>query len=68
MANINVPWEVEGIITPEQSVAAMIPVIESKGVQHSGTFWTWEDKACAEHLSGNFKINANSKFSNILGE
>lgn len=44
MANIEVGWEVEGIITPEESVTAMIKVIESKGIQHSGTFWTWENK------------------------
>lgn len=44
MANIRVPWEVQGIITPEESVRKMIDVIQSKGIQHSGTFWTWEDK------------------------
>jgi len=31
-------------MTPEQSVSSMIPVIESRGIQHSGTFWTWEGK------------------------
>ncbi|KAL9087914.1 MAG: hypothetical protein Q9165_006476 [Trypethelium subeluteriae] len=44
MTNIDIAWQVEGIITPEQSVASMINVIQSKGIQHSGTFWTWEDK------------------------
>lgn len=44
MANITVPWEVHGIITPEESVRRMIDVIQSKGIQHSGTFWTYEDK------------------------
>ena len=44
MANIAIPWQVEGVITPEQSVVAMIDVIQSKGIQHSGTFWTWENK------------------------
>ena len=44
MANIDLAWDVEGIITPEVSVSAMIGVIESKGIQHSGTFWTWENK------------------------
>lgn len=44
MGNIETDWDVEGIITPEESVTAMINVIESKGVQHSGTFWTWENK------------------------
>ena len=44
MANINVTWEVQGIITPEESVTKMIDVIQSKGIQHSGTFWTYENK------------------------
>ncbi|KAF2873100.1 hypothetical protein BDV95DRAFT_627872 [Massariosphaeria phaeospora] len=44
MANINLTWQVEGIITPEQSVVNMLEVIQSKGIQHSGTFWTWEGK------------------------
>ncbi|PVI05674.1 NAD(P)-binding protein [Periconia macrospinosa] len=44
MANINVPWEVQGIITPEESVSKMLTVIQSKGIQHTGTFWTYENK------------------------
>lgn len=44
MANVQLPWEVHGIITPEESVMKMIEVIKSKGIQHSGTFWTYENK------------------------
>jgi NAD(P)-dependent dehydrogenase (short-subunit alcohol dehydrogenase family) len=44
MSNLQVPWEVHGIITPEESVMKMIEVIKSKGIQHSGTFWTYENK------------------------
>ncbi|KAJ4364206.1 hypothetical protein N0V95_000828 [Ascochyta clinopodiicola] len=44
MANVQLPWEVQGIISPEESVGKMIEVIKSKGIQHSGTFWTWENK------------------------
>ena len=44
MANVEVDWEVEGIITPEVSVSAMLKVIVSKTPEHSGTFWTWEGK------------------------
>ena len=29
---------------PEESVTKMIDVIQSKGIQHSGTFRTYEDK------------------------
>ena len=42
MANISVGWEVDGIISAEQSVAGMLRVVESKTIQDSGTFWTWE--------------------------
>lgn len=44
MANISVDWEVEGIIMPEESVRMMLPVIESKTVAQSGTFWTWNGR------------------------
>lgn len=44
MANIEIPWTIEGLISPEQSVSKMIEVITTKGIQHSGTFWTWENK------------------------
>ena len=42
MANISVGWEVDGIISAERSVAGMLRVVESKTIQDSGTFWTWE--------------------------
>ena len=44
MANIDggLEWEVEGIITPEESVRKMLQVIVGKTIQESGTFWTWE--------------------------
>lgn len=44
MANIAVDWEVEGIISPEESVSAMIRVIETKKIHDSGRFFTWEGK------------------------
>jgi NAD(P)-dependent dehydrogenase (short-subunit alcohol dehydrogenase family) len=46
MANIDLGWEVDGIMTAQESVSAMIKVIESKGIEDSGTFWTWENKVC----------------------
>ncbi|KAF2171944.1 hypothetical protein M409DRAFT_18175 [Zasmidium cellare ATCC 36951] len=45
MANIDVGWDVEGQMTPAESVSACIKVIESKNANDSGTFWTWENKA-----------------------
>ncbi|KKY22162.1 putative short-chain dehydrogenase reductase [Phaeomoniella chlamydospora] len=43
MANIEgVDWEIEGVMTPEESVTGMLKVIPGKTAEHSGTFWTWE--------------------------
>ncbi|KIW06261.1 uncharacterized protein PV09_02733 [Verruconis gallopava] len=44
MANIDLGWEVEGQMTAEQSVSALLEVIPSKTPDQSGTFWTWENK------------------------
>ena len=46
MANIDggLEWDVEGIMTPDESVRKMLDVIPSKGIEDSGTFWTWEGK------------------------
>ena len=37
-------WEVEGIMTAEESVSAMLKVISTKTIEDTGTFWTWEGK------------------------
>jgi hypothetical protein len=42
MAAISTEWDVEGIITPQESVEAMLRVIPTKTIEQSGTFWTWE--------------------------
>ncbi|KAK4690681.1 hypothetical protein P7C71_g6164, partial [Lecanoromycetidae sp. Uapishka_2] len=44
MANISVGWEVEGIISAEESVTGMLRVIKSKNFAETGSFWTWEGK------------------------
>jgi len=44
MADIDVEWEVEGILTPQESVEKMLTVILGKTISDSGTFWTWEGK------------------------
>lgn len=36
--------EVDGIISTEQSVSAMLQVISTKTLKDTGTFWTWEGK------------------------
>jgi hypothetical protein len=42
MQNIDIEWEVDGLLTPEESIRGMMKVITSKGLEDSGTFWTWE--------------------------
>lgn len=53
MANIDLGWDVEGQMTPTESVFACIKVIESKSTQDTGTFWTWENKVCQYSLPCN---------------
>jgi hypothetical protein len=44
MANIELDWEVDGIITPEESVKGMLQVIDTKTTSDSGTFWCWDGR------------------------
>lgn len=50
MANVSVGWEVEGIISPEESVKGMLEVVEKKNITDTGTFWTWEGKVGSSQL------------------
>lgn len=53
MANIDVDWEVEGIIKPPESVAGMMKVIEKRTFQDTGTFWTYEGKVSSKKAPPN---------------
>lgn len=44
VAGASLGSEVDGIISTEQSVSAMLQVIGTKTLKDSGTFWTWEGK------------------------
>ena len=44
MANIDVDWDVDGVISPEESVTKMLSVIAKKGKEDSGTFWCWDGR------------------------
>ncbi len=44
MANVSVGWEVEGIISIEESVSSMLKVIGTKTLRDTGKFFTWEGK------------------------
>lgn len=47
LANITLDWEIEGIMSVEESVSAMIAVIETKTIHDTGKFFTWEGKVSA---------------------
>lgn len=44
MANVELGWEVEGVITAEESVRDILRVLEGKSSKDSGTFWRWDGK------------------------
>lgn len=44
MANVELGWEVEGVITAEESVRDMLRVLEGLKSKDSGTFWRWDGK------------------------
>lgn len=46
MQNIDVAWEIDGLLSPEESISGMLAVITTKGHSDSGTFWTWEGNVC----------------------
>jgi hypothetical protein len=57
-SNVNLGWEVEGIISPKESIGCMLKVIAEKGWngtdeggrvssrvnEGEATFWTWDGK------------------------
>jgi hypothetical protein len=45
MGKIEISWDLDGgQISAQESVSAMISVIQSKTIEQSGTFWTWENE------------------------
>lgn len=44
MQNIDIDWDVEGIISAPSSVQGMLKVISSKTKSDSGTFWCWDGR------------------------
>lgn len=51
MANIEVEWDVEGIINADESVSKMLKVIGEKDKTHTGTFWCWDGRVCIRYVS-----------------
>lgn len=49
MGKIEISWDLDGgQISAQESVSAMIGVIESKTIKDSGTFWTFENEVSSE--------------------
>lgn len=42
MANIEVGWDVEGVIGAEESVRCMLQVLGERTARESGSFWRWD--------------------------
>jgi hypothetical protein len=53
MANIEVEWDVEGIIQADESVRGMLDVISRKTKTDSGTFWTWDGRVSLQVFGHN---------------
>lgn len=48
MANIDVDWEVQGVIQADESVMGMLGVIGEKGPTDSGSFWCWDGRVSTQ--------------------
>ena len=44
MADLDLDWDVEGIIPVDESVRGMLKVISTKTAADSGTFWCWNGR------------------------
>ncbi|KAJ5134769.1 hypothetical protein N7526_006134, partial [Penicillium atrosanguineum] len=44
MANVELGWEVDGMIDPPESVEGMLKVIKEKDEKDNGTFWCWDGR------------------------
>lgn len=51
MSKIEIAWEISGgQITAEESIHGMLDVIQSKTIEHTGTFWTWQNEVSQDIL------------------
>lgn len=50
-SDIEPSYDIEGVLTPQESVEGMLHVIPTKTLEHSGTFWTWEGRVSHEEVS-----------------
>ena len=66
MADISVGWEVEGVMSPEESVQSMLEVLDASSIKDTGKFLTWQGKVRLEE-AGRLPIVA-EKSRNIHGK
>ncbi|KXJ86157.1 hypothetical protein Micbo1qcDRAFT_168753 [Microdochium bolleyi] len=45
MADVQLGWDVQGQISPSESVSGMLRVIASKETADTGTFWCWDGRS-----------------------
>ena len=48
LADISVGWEVEGVMTPKESVKSMLEVIDQLSIKDTGKFLTWRGEVRPE--------------------
>ncbi|KAL9124429.1 MAG: hypothetical protein Q9217_006238 [Psora testacea] len=60
MANVSIDWEIEGSISPQESVYGMLDVITTKDMRHTGTFWTWQGNVDASMVEALTPFGATS--------
>lgn len=44
MADIDLPYQVDGVIGPDESAAAIVEVLKDKDEKSSGGFWRWDGR------------------------
>lgn len=70
MADISVGWEVEGVMSPEESVKSMLEVIDASSIKDTGKFLTWQGKVRLVDADGStlFADKARSIHGEVLAD
>lgn len=58
MANVELGWDVDGIIEPPESVEGMLKVIGEKDEKENGTFWCWDGRVSSSEPSSRSTLTA----------
>lgn len=52
MADVPVAWEIEGVLSPENSVESMLNVIDASSISDTGKFLTWQGQVRHNNIGG----------------